>query len=102
MVSLIEVIDCYDIESKITAFNNYLDDSPLGEICPLERAYFKVLYDLNFRPASHDLNEKEFGMTKIDKVCIDFDDNTYDKYFTVYFRCGKTLEITKSMFDHYN
>uniref|UniRef100_A0A6C0CQQ2 Uncharacterized protein n=1 Tax=viral metagenome TaxID=1070528 RepID=A0A6C0CQQ2_9ZZZZ len=98
-MSLIEVIDCLQLEEKVSTFNKYLDESPTGEISSLEKAYFQILYDLHFSPTIESLDiYKELQMINITNVSIDYDLDTYEKYFKVSFRSGKTLEIGKNLF----
>ena len=98
-MSLIEVIDCLHLDKRVSTFNKYLDESPTGEISPLEKAYFQILYDLHFSATIENLDiYQELQMIHITTVSIDYDLDTYEKYFKVSFRSGKTLEIGKNLF----
>ena len=47
MTSLIDVLDTRDLLNKKKQFNKYLFETPC-ELSHLEKAYFKVLYDIYF------------------------------------------------------
>jgi len=94
MTSLIDVLDSRELHEKKEQFNKYLDNSPLGEISALEKAYFQILYDIYFISGiDNEESYPQYRMTNIVSVSIEYDKNLKLRYFKVNFRNGESLEI---------
>ena len=93
MTSLIDVLDTRDLFNKKKQFNKYLFETPCGELSQLEKAYFKVLYDIYFiSEMENEAAYPQYKMTNIKSVFIK-DDNDHEKYFEINFVNGDSLQI---------
>lgn len=97
MMSLIEVLDTRDLVEKKEMYNKYLQESPLGELSQLEKAYFQILYDIYFISKREKLEKAypHLKMTNIESVSICGNANLEENYFGVQFRTGEYIEIGK-------
>lgn len=96
-MSLIEVLDTRELIQKKEIFNKYLQESPLGELSQLEKAYFQILYDIYFISKRPNLEKAypHLRMTNIESVSIRCIENLQENYFSVKFRTGEYIEIGK-------